>query len=135
MFPGTFSAVFVTHLFDRAETADEADEDDEDSRDDEDVGHRHVELVAEQHLDVRLVHHSPYPHTQHQEPARLEKNGSICKFTASDLVLCTVHPVFVVSHVPLGPEPLRKQTADPAAEHNQEVPCMEVNSEAIRLLI
>ena len=62
----------LTHLFDSAETADEADEDDEDARDDEDVGHGDVEVVAQQHLDVRLVHHRPYPHAEHQEAARLK---------------------------------------------------------------
>ena len=63
----------MSDLFDCAETADEADEDDEYACDDEDVGHRDVELVAEEHLDVRLVHHSPYPHPEHQEAPGLKR--------------------------------------------------------------
>ena len=65
------------HLFDGAEAADEADEDDEEPGDDEDVGHRHVELVAQQHLDVRLVRHRPDPHAEHQEAAGLQGKTSL----------------------------------------------------------
>jgi hypothetical protein len=64
--------LLTTHLLYSAETPDEADKDDEDAGDDEDVGHRDVQLVPQQNLDVRLVHHCPDAHAKHQETAGLK---------------------------------------------------------------
>lgn len=57
-------------LLERAEAPEEADEDDGHARDHEDVGRADEELVAEETLDVRLVHQGPHPHAQDYQSSK-----------------------------------------------------------------